>query len=201
MRLTSLAETASLLCLTTTVLGQAASSPGSTMNRLIQAAYFSDACRSEAAALDIPATVDADALFAAFARQIAAPRSGRPDAPDNDCKAPLVLLINLLRSNGIDAALAFISMRRTDAAGKIEPAGKIDRVIVYAPALDRYFDPSLGPAKQNVIDAIVRENAARMLIYGPSLAGGRHARPDTRMEVISARRADAVRVETERLRQ
>jgi hypothetical protein len=54
----------------------------------------------------------------------------------------------------------------------------------------------LGPAKQNVIDAIVQENAARMLIYGPSLAGGRHARPDTCMEVISARRADAVRVET-----
>ena len=56
--------------------------------------------------------------------------------------------------------------------------------------------PSVAPAKQNVINAIVRENAARMLIYGPSLAGGRHARPDTRMEVISARRADAVRVET-----
>ncbi len=54
----------------------------------------------------------------------------------------------------------------------------------------------MAPAKQNVIDAIVRENAARMLIYGPSIAGGRHACPDTRMEVISARRADAVRVET-----
>ncbi len=140
MRRKILAATTLPLWLTMTVLSQAAMN---TVDRLIHAAYFSDACRSEAAALGIVATADADSLFAAFARQVAAPPgAGRPDVLGDECKAPPVLLINLLRGNGIDAALAFISMLRTNAAGEIEPSGKIDRVIVYVPAVNRYLDPS-----------------------------------------------------------
>jgi len=198
MRRKILAATTLPLWLTMTVLSQAAMN---TVDRLIHAAYFSDACRSEAAALGIVATADADSLFAAFARQVAAPPgAGRPDVLGDECKAPPVLLINLLRGNGIDAALAFISMLRTNAAGEIEPSGKIDRVIVYVPAVNRYLDPSAPPAKQAVLDAIIREQAARTLLHGPSLAAGRDACSNTCMEVISGGGADAVRVKTETIR-
>jgi hypothetical protein len=50
---------------------------------------------------------------------------------------------------------------------------------------------------QTVASSLFSENLPNQF----SLAGGRHACPDTCMEVISARRADAVRVETERVRQ
>src|SRR5438128_2386972 len=145
MRLKTAAAAALGLWLSMTAPGHGSSDM---LDRLARAAYFSDACRQEAAALGIMATADADALFAAFARRLAAaPRADRPDVLDpdvlgKDCQAPPVLLINLLRGNGIDAALAFSLMPRANASGEIEPLGKIDRVLVYVRALDRTFDPS-----------------------------------------------------------
>jgi len=177
------------------------------LDRLARAAYFSDACRQEAAALGIMATADADALFAAFARRFAAAAlpADRPDVlyPNvlgNDCQAPAVVLINLLRGNGIDAALAFSLLPRANAGGEIEPLGKIDRVLVYVPALDRTFDPSAPPAKQAVLDSIMREQRARMLVHGPSLVAGPGACADLCMQVVPRSSADSVRVKTETIR-
>ena len=177
-----------------------------TLDRLARAAYFSEACQQEAAALGVMATADAHALFAAFARRLAAaPRAERPDALDPDvlgkhCQAPPVLLINLLRGNGIDAALAFSLIPRANAGGEIEPLGKVDRVFIYVRALDRYFDPSAPPAQQAAFDAIIREHTARMLLYGPSLVAGPGACADLCMEVVPRSRADTVRVKTETIR-
>jgi hypothetical protein len=144
MRLRFSAATALGVWLAASAPGQAAEN----FNRLIQAAYFSDACRHEAAALAIAATADADALFAAFARQLATvSRAHQPDVLGEECKAPLVLLINLLRSNGIDAALAFISMRRTDA----EACGQdrsCDRLCAGARPIFRSF-AGAGKAKRH----------------------------------------------------
>jgi hypothetical protein len=177
------------------------------LDRLARAAYFSDACRQEAAALGIVPTADADALFAAFARRL--PAAALPaDPPDvlnpnvlgNDCQAPAVVLINLLRGNGIDAALAFGLMPRANADGEIEPLGKIDRVLVYVPALDRYLDPSAPPARQAVLDSILRERTERTILYGPSLVAGHGACADLCMQVVPPNRADTVRVKTQTIR-
>jgi hypothetical protein len=87
------------------------------LKRLTIAAYFSQACKERAAAIEVPAAADVDLLLAVFARQVAATsRAGAPDLLDNDCTAPTMLLINLLRNNGVDAAFAFVSMLRTTAA-------------------------------------------------------------------------------------
>jgi hypothetical protein len=204
MRLKTAAAAALGLLLSATAPGHGSSDM---LDRLARAAYFSDACRQEAAALGIMATADADALFAAFARRLAAAalRAGPPDVRDpdvlgNDCQAPAVVLINLLRGNGIDAALAFSLMPRANAGGEIEPLGKIDRVLVYVPALARYFDPSAPPAKQAVLDAIIREQSARMLLHGPSLVAGPGACADLCMQVVPRSSADTVRVKTQTIR-
>jgi hypothetical protein len=200
-----------LKALTTAALGLllSASAPGhgssDMLDRLARAAYFSDACRQETAALGIMPTADADALFAAFARRLAAGRADPPDAlyPNvlgNDCQEPAAVLINLLRGNGIDAALAFSLMPRANAGGEIEPLGKIDRVLVYVPALDRHFDPSAPPAKQAVLDSIIREQSARMLLHGPSLVAGPGACADLCMQVVPRGSADTVRVKTQTIR-
>jgi hypothetical protein len=170
-------------------------------DRLVRAAYFSDTCRQEAAALGIVGATDANALFAAFARQfVKPPRPARPDELADDCQVPPVLLINLLRGHGIDAALAFISMPSVIAAGNIRSSGKIDRVLVYLPTLDRYLDPSATPARQAVLDAITRERAARILVRGPSLATSRDTCASLCMDVVPAERTDLVRVKTETIR-
>jgi hypothetical protein len=169
--------------------------------RIAEAAYFSQACRERAATLGIAASTDADALFAAFARQLAAPhRADAPDALDDDCKVPAVLLINLLRGNGLDAALVFVSMPRADGAGRRESSGKSNRVLVYVRARDRYFDPSAPPAKQAVLDAILRENTERTILYGPSLVVGPGACADLCMQVVPRSTAHTVRVKTETIR-
>jgi hypothetical protein len=172
------------------------------MKRLIRSAYFSDACRQEAKALGIAGTSDANALFAAFAtlgRPIAS-GADHPDAERDDCRAPVVLLINLLRLNGIDAELVFASMSRASAADGAPP-DKIDRVLVYVPERDRYFDPAAPLGKQAVLDQIIVEKATRSHLVGPSLAGDAHdACRDTCMRVYRPRSGSSVRVKTEMIR-
>ena len=169
-------------------------------SRLTQSAYFSDACRQEAQALGIASTSDANELltaFAAFARHAGA---GRPDLDDSDCRVPVVLLINLLRLNGVDAALAFVSMSRASADDGAPPR-EIDRIVVFLPGLDRYVDPAMPMNKQAVLDRIIVEQATRAHLLGPPLAGTAHGScPDTCMHVISPRSQSAVRVKTERIR-
>jgi hypothetical protein len=183
------------------VMTAAAEAVDDPFDRIARAAYFSDECRQEALALGTFGARDADAVFAAFARQLAnTQRADHPHVSADDCTAPPVLLVNLLRGHGIDAALAFISMPRTDTAGETGPSGKIDSVLVYLPTLDRYLDPSAAPAKQAVLDAIMRESATRMLVRGPSLATSRDTCPSLCMEVVPATRSGLVRVKTEAIR-
>ena len=180
------------LCLAMTAPGLAATIVDT---QLIRAAFFSDACRQQAEALGITRTSDANALLAAFAglrRQPA--NSPAAEGKRDDCSVPAVLLINLLRANGIDAELVSATMA---------PAEPIDRVLVYVPVLDRYFDPALPLEEQSLVDLLVRERAERKHILGPSLAGSaRDACPSTCLHVYTAE-ANAmprVRVKTETIR-
>ena len=185
------------LCLAMTAQGLAATTVDM---QLIRAAFFSDACRQQAEALGITRTSDASALVAAFAglkRQPANSRAAVGQQRD-DCTVPAVALINLLRLNGIDAELVSATMAKEAA-----PADQVERILVYVPALDRYFDPGLPLEEQSLADLLVRERAERKHILGPSLAGsGREACPSTCMHVYTAA-GDAtprVRVKTETIR-
>lgn len=173
----------------------AMSSSWDDMKRLMQSAYFSAACRQAAEALGITRTADANALFAAFAplgRPIAS-GADRPDAERDDCKAPVVLLVNLLRLNGIDAEIVLASISPASAANGAPP-DKIDRVLVYVPGRDRYFDPAAPLGKQAVLDQIIAEKATRSHLVGPSLAGDAHdACRNTCMHVYSPHSGSSVR--------
>jgi hypothetical protein len=168
--------------------------------RLIRAAFFSDACRQQAEALGIARTSNANALLAAFAglkRRPANSRAAEGQQRD-DCTVPAVALINLLRLNGIDAELVSATMAKEAA-----PADQVERVLVYVPALDRYFDPALPLEEQSLVDLLVRERAERKHILGPSLAGSaRDACPSTCMHVYTAAGSATppVRVKTETIR-
>jgi hypothetical protein len=185
------------LCLAMTAQGPAATTVDM---QLIRAAFFSDACRQQAEALGITRTSDASALVAAFAglkRQPANSRAAVGQQRD-DCTVPAVALINLLRLNRIDAELVSATMAKEAA-----PADQVERVLVYVPALDRYFDPALPLEEQSLADLLVRERAERKHILGPSLAGsGREACPSTCMHVYTAagNATPPVRVKTETIR-
>ena len=183
------------LCLAMTAPGLAATIVDT---QLIRAAFFSDACRQQAEALGISRTSDANALLAAFAglrRQPA--NSPAAEGKRDDCSVSAVLLINLLRDNGIDAELVSATMAKETVADPSE------RALVYVPALDRYFDPALPLEEQSLVDLLVRERAERKHILGPALAGSaRDACPSTCLHVYTAA-ANAmprVRVKTETIR-
>jgi hypothetical protein len=182
------------LCLAMTVPGRAATA---LEYRLIGPAFFSDACRQEAEALGIERTSDANALVAAFAGRRPA-NSPATQGQGDDCTLPAVALINLLRLNGIDAELVSATMTNESV-----PADPTERVLVYVPVLDRYFDPALPLEEQSLVDLLVRERAERIHLLGPSLAGNaRDACPSTCMHVYTAA-ANAmprVRVKTETIR-
>jgi hypothetical protein len=116
----------------------------SSLSRFEHAAYFSDVCRQRAEAMGLSGMTNVDALLegiALFGR-------GAPDAPRalmlrdyvrrDDCDIPAILLVNLLRSNGLDAELVL----RCSFDGP-----QIGRMYVYVPARDRYIDPA-GPIGQ-----------------------------------------------------
>lgn len=168
--------------------------------QLVRAAFFSDACRQQAEALGITRTSDANELVAAFARLKRRPANSRAAGGQqrDDCTVPAVELINLLLLNGIDAELVSATM-----ANESVPADPIDRVLVYVPALDRYFDPALPLEEQSLVDLLVRERAERKHILGPALAGSaRDACPSTCMHVYTAagNATPRVRVKTETIR-
>src|SRR3979411_360772 len=104
---------------------------------LLQATYFSPSCRQEADGLGIARMADANALLAAFVARRGAASSGADwlDARHDDCNEPVGLLVNLLRLNGIGAEIAFVSMTSMKTAADGVPADKIDRVLVYVPAV------------------------------------------------------------------
>ena len=122
------------------------------------------------------------------------------DMENSDCRVPVVLLINLLRLNGVDAELVFVFMSRaSDADGA--PPGNLDRILVFVPGLNRYVDPAMPMGKQAVLDQIIVEKATRMHLLGPSLAGAAHGGCfDTCMHVYSPRGQSTVRVKTEVIR-
>ena len=162
------------------------------MKRLIQATYFSGTCRQEAAAIGIPRMADAGALVATFMAFEQRDSMAR-------CRPPgsVILLTNLLRLNGLDAELAFISMMPPDSPAAGRAPDKIDRVLVYVPALARYVDLVAPPGKQIVLDRIIREKATRSHFVGPSLANdARGACHDTCLYVYPPQGASTVKTET-----
>src|SRR6266481_4342162 len=185
------------LCLAMTAPGLAATIVDI---QLIRAAFFSDACRQQAEALGIARASDANALLAAFAGLKPRPANSRAAEGQqrDDCTVSTVALINLLRLNGIDAELVSATMAKEAA-----PADQAERVLVYVPGLDRYFDPALPLEEQSLVDLLVRERAERKHILGPSLAGrGSDACPSTCMHVYTAagNATPPVRVKTETIR-
>jgi hypothetical protein len=204
MRLKDFTATALAFWLVMTFEGQAGMS---IEDRLVQATFFSDACRQEAEALGIEVTSDANVLFAAFAPILAtvprpALRADWPDARNDDCKVPAVLLINLLRFNGIDAELVFASMAPAGMAADSVPFDKIDRILVFVTALDRYFDPAAPLGRQSVLDRVIHEKAKRSHFQGPSLANdARNSCRDTCMHVhMPSNETSPVGVKTEVVR-
>jgi hypothetical protein len=171
-------------------------------NSLIQAAYFSEACRQDAEAIGISHMPDANAVLAAFAaferRRVIGIGDDQPDARLDDCKGPAILLINLLRLNGLDAELVFALLAPASAAADSAASDKTGRILVYVPALDRYVDPAAPIGKQAVLDQIIGERARRSHLQGPSPAGNpRGACLDTCLHVFSPRGDSAIRVKTE----
>src|SRR5436853_2220366 len=65
----------------------AVSATGDDLNRLVQAAYFSEACRREAGALGIGPSSDANALLASFATLRKRPAVGSGVEQLDDCLA------------------------------------------------------------------------------------------------------------------
>jgi hypothetical protein len=183
------------LLLATTFHGQA---EPTVADRLVRAAFFSDACRQEGEALAVARSSDANALVAAFAglRRQRASASGA-DAVHEDCRVPAIVLINLLRLNGVEADLVFAKTVKGETR-----ADQTERVLVYVPTLDRYVDPALPPEEQSLVDLLVRERAERTHLLGPSLGGNaRDPCPDTCMHVYTAGNAmPPVRVKTEVIR-
>lgn len=168
--------------------------------RLIHAAYFSDSCRQQAEALGITGTSDANALFAAFVR-FARPvdtRSGVPDAQRDECGAPAVLLINVLRRNGVNAEIVFASMSSASAADAA--FAKIDRVLVFVPELDRYLNPSASVVKQTVLNQIIRETARRVHVLGPIAGDGQGACSNICIRDYSPSGETTIRIKTEVIR-
>ncbi len=177
--------------------------------RLIRSAYFSTACRQAAEELGIHSS-DPRAITSAFARELS---TWSPDVKAEagvsrmgtllaeDCTSATALLINVLRSNGIEAELAiFYTLRATSS--RPESAALFDGVLVYVPAFDRFIDP-LRPEEslKRLGDSgrLARLGTSRLHIRGPSLV----RRADdpcasTCMMVISniATRSERVRTET-----
>src|SRR5260370_356878 len=110
-------------------------------------------------------------------------RYGSAEGPHREgCVVPAVAVSHLVRLNGVDAELVSATMAKEAA-----PADQAERVLVYVPALDRYFDPALPLEEQSLVDLLVRERAERKHILGPSLAGsGSDACPSTCMHVYTA---------------
>jgi hypothetical protein len=175
-------------------------------DRLVRAAFFSDECRMEADALGIMQTSDANALLAAFAtfrRNLPAPAASNPmNMLSGDCRMPVIMLVNLLRLNGIEAELVFASMQPADAVdGAL--SGEIDRILVYVTVLDRYFDPAVPLGGQSDLDRVIRERANRAHLAGPSLAGdaGGACRYSCMRVYTSRTEPPSIRVKTETIRE
>jgi len=124
--------------------------------REFRAAFFLDehGLRS-LKALDVPHSQNAWALFAELTKRLSAVKTAETrheprdiqniiETQGGDCKALSFLLLNLLRWNGIDAELVLYSNEHDIAPDDIFSFGKIDHILVYVPALDRYMDPT-GP--------------------------------------------------------
>lgn len=125
---------------------------------LTRSAFFSDPCRQEAAALGIPPGLDADALFAAFTRR---PKASSVEPQTSACASPETLLINLFRSNGIEAELALVGHPTSSSP---TPAR---RMLVYVPSLDRYVDAT--GAKPSIPDRAAIARVDRVHFAGPTL--------------------------------
>jgi hypothetical protein len=168
------------------------------IKRLADKAYFSETCRDEAATFDIRAS-DANTIIEsviALSRGALRPEPDRLDARV-DCQLSLVLAINVLRLNGFDADLVFVS--RT---ARPEP-DKIDRVLVYVAALDRYVDPARSSGQQAALDRAVRHGSSRIHLSGPSVHPvGRFACRDLCLRVLVADGSalGAMPVQTESIR-
>ena len=176
--------------------------------RLTQSAYFSDACRQEAQALGVASTSDANELLTAFAAVARQRRRRRRPGRHEKCRPGLQ---RLQGAGGAVDQSAAAQWRRCRACihfdvarfGEIDGAslGKIDRIVVFVPGLDRYVDPAMPMDKQAVLDRIIVERATRAHLLGPPLAGAAHGGcPDTCMLVLPPRSQSAVRVKTETIR-
>jgi hypothetical protein len=85
------------------------------------------------------------------------------------CDLPAVALINLLRLNGVAAELVLVSMLQARSAGHSAFSDRVDGVLVYVPALDRYVDPAATEMRENAtFDRVIKETAVRGHLIGPA---------------------------------
>jgi len=138
--------------------------------RLVNGAFFSQTCRQRAAEIGFSDTTNVDAALeavAAFGRR--PKRPGVPEAMlDDACEIPAILLINLLRLNGVDADLVEATRRpRPDSDDKTPSS--IQGMYVYVPKYDRYLDPEISIGKQGALDSILHEEMVRSHLQGPTI--------------------------------
>jgi hypothetical protein len=168
----------------------------------VSGAFFSEACRQRAAEIGLSGTTNVDvtlAAVAAFGRRLKRP--GIPEVVlDDACEVPAVLLVNLLRSNGVDADVVLVARRPRAPSDGL--SGKlVERIYVYVPKYDRYLDPEISIGKQRAVDAILREEMVRSHFQGPSIGDDSgNTCSDACLMVLGASPAAARRVKTERIR-
>jgi hypothetical protein len=137
---------------------------------LVNGAFFSEACRQRAAAIGLSETTNVDVVLsavAAFGRRLKRP-GVLEVVLDDACEVPAILLVNLLRSNGVDAEVILVAGRPRDPSdGSSEKL--VEHIYVYVPKYDRYLDPEISIGKQRAVDAILREEMVRSHFQGPSI--------------------------------
>jgi hypothetical protein len=159
-----------------------------TQDGRMRAAFFSDLCQQQAASLGVAHTSDANALLAAFETYLVGAPLRSPVTPAGaDCMASGILLINLLRLNGLDAELVLASKQSAGETGDAQ-RGEVLRVLVYIVALKKYVDPDLPRSEQVDLDRVVREAMHRVHFRRPLIAdGARDACFDACMDVYMPR--------------
>jgi hypothetical protein len=168
---------------------------------LVNGAFFSEACRQRAAGIGLSETTNVDVVLsaiAAFGRRL---KPGVPEVMlDDACEVPAILLVNLLRSNGVDAEIVLVARRPRDPSdGSSEKL--VQRIYVYIPKYDRYLDPEISIGKQRAVDAILREEMVRSHFQGPSIGDDSgNTCADVCLMVLGASPMAARRAKTERIR-
>jgi hypothetical protein len=124
----------------------------------------------ETESLGIGRATDAWDLFRAFAQRFPATATVEEKvSPDNlrklrgwDREASAVVLFRLFKWNGIEAELVLLFGKHGGAQPEPMASGPLDHVLIYVPALDQYFDPTLPSERQRSSELVLQDEKPRL---------------------------------------